>query len=321
MWSYLLACGKGSRNVALATLASLGLTTACSDAPAESAAGLGHAGSASSAGSGASTPPSGAGASAATHGGSSGVGVGGSGSGSGSASGGSPGSGGVTVGAAAGTGSSPSGGSSAAGSGAGGESELDNPLGAPLAFITDCAVCHGVDAKGTTKGPESWHAPPELVDYYVRGGDNNIWTGCDVNKPSSDRPCSSWGDQRIMTAFPASALSDADLTAITAWLDGLPKPTTGDALYADYCSSCHGPGGDIPTFTYYVKSSAPVQGADLAAFRTTVKQGLTANRQIDERSRYMPPFGSLLTDAEITLVARWMCTQTFSKLPLFCGEL
>jgi mono/diheme cytochrome c family protein len=204
------------------------------------------------------------------------------------------------------------------GPGAGGSG---NAQGAPQVFLDNCVSCHGADAKGTANGPEIEHAPPSLLTYYVRNGDTNVWKGCDVNVPGSDRPCNKWGDQRMMTAFPSTVVSDAQLASITAWLDSLPRPTTGAALYADFCSACHGPGGDIPAFTYYVKSSAPVQGADLTAFRTTLQQGLTANRTTDERSRYMPPFAALLTDQEITLIGQWMCTQTYSVKPPFCAQL
>jgi len=224
----------------------------------------------------------------------------------------------VSGGTDAGGASAGTGGAAAAGDGSGG-AVLDNPLGAPDVYITRCASCHGVDAKGDVLGPEIEHAAAPLLEYYVRNGDDNIWMGCDADDPTSDRPCETWGDQRVMTPFDATLVSDADMAAITAWLDALPKPTTGAELYADYCAYCHGPGGDIPAFTYYVKSSGPVTQPDLAEFQTVVKDGLTANRTIDERSRYMPPFAALLTDAEIQLIADWMCTQTYATLPAFCN--
>lgn len=213
-----------------------------------------------------------------------------------------------------------------------------NPFGAPQAFIQNCAICHGVDAKGIENlGPEIEHAAPTLVDYYVRNGDNNEWggpdKGCveDTSAPEyTERGCDKWGPQLVMTKFDSTSVSDADLDAIKTWLDQRPMPSTGQELYGDFCAFCHGPGGDIPALTYYVKNSDIVASValwqpdtsqpDAPAFESTVKNGLTAQPP-DRRDAYMPPLGTQLTDQQILEIARWMCTQSYASVPGFCSQL
>lgn len=191
--------------------------------------------------------------------------------------------------------------------------------GAPAAYTTLCASCHGADAQGTTLAPESRHADQSLVDYFARNGDDNQWggtAGCEARGN-----CSTWGDQRTMLAFTPAQISDADLSAIGTWLRAFPHPTTGAELYADFCSNCHGPGGDIPALTYYVKNSGIIQNVpDYATFHDTVHDGLTA-RVPDRRDAYMPPLGTQLSDAEIHEIAVFMCGQTYSTRPGFCAGL
>ena len=153
----------------------------------------------------------------------------------------------------------------------------------------------------------------------MRNGDDNNWGGDAGCEGRGD--CDSWGDQRTMDAFPPVLVSDADLVAIGDWLRAPAHPTTGAALYADFCSTCHGPGGDIPSLTYYVKNSSIIQNVDTyPTFLSKVRAGLTAQVP-DRRDAYMPPAGAQLSDAEIHQIAVFMCAQTYSTTPGFCSGL
>ena len=46
-----------------------------------------------------------------------------------------------------------------------------------------------------------------------------------------------------MLPLDSIALSDTELRSIIDYLKGFPQPTTGEALFADYCAGCHGADG------------------------------------------------------------------------------
>jgi mono/diheme cytochrome c family protein len=109
----------------------------------------------------------------------------------------------------------------------------------------------------------------------------------------------------------AQTLPDAELIAIREWLKDFPQPTTGAALFADYCAHCHGDdarGGGTATngvVTAYATAyhSAPFcrqSGAGEAGFTSYVKSG--NGEPPSERRKYMPGFAGTLTDSEIALL-------------------
>jgi hypothetical protein len=70
-----------------------------------------------------------------------------------------------------------------------------------------------------------------------------------------------------------------------------------------------------------VKNSTIIQGvATYTEFHNTVRDGLTLQPP-DRRDAFMPPLGPQLSDAEIHLIAEFMCTQTSSVRPGFCSQL
>ena len=98
------------------------------------------------------------------------------------------------------------------------------PDGASL-FADTCATCHGPDAKGTDKAPQILSPVVGYATYVVRHGRNDM------------------GFPAPMDPFQVADLTDAELTAILAWLDSAPQPTTGQELYVRYCQNCHGANG------------------------------------------------------------------------------
>lgn len=149
---------------------------------------------------------------------------------------------------------------------------------APASYTKNCINCHGNAGQGvTTLAPEIRHPPLAYFNYVTRAG-----------RAGS-----------LMVPFTATALSDADMAAVHAWLAGLPKPTTGDQLYLDYCGNCHGPGalgGVIPL---------GVKGGNKADTMQVVRAGHGTDPSL--RSEYMPAQGpEQLSDAELGMIADFL---------------
>jgi mono/diheme cytochrome c family protein len=162
-----------------------------------------------------------------------------------------------------------------------------------------CAVCHGSMGAGVPGlGPDIQHPTRELFDYLVRNGEPN-------RLAQYAAPMPALGDTLV---------SDADLNAIFAWLGAMPQPTTGGALFADYCSYCHGADGrgGVATVAYAsAYHSAPFRRKGVE-FRDYVRAGHLVDDQgvpvpVSERHAYMPAFGpELLSDAEIAQIEGWL---------------
>lgn len=148
---------------------------------------------------------------------------------------------------------------------------------APAVYATTlaCAGCHGDSGQGAGQlGPDVRFVPADYAKAVIRGGRTGT----------------------LMVPYAASTLSDADLDAVIAWMNGLPKPMTGEGLYKAMCGNCHGP--TMPT-----GGSAPIniQGASIANVDKFVREG--HGTDIADRKEYMPKYDTtLLTDAELTLI-------------------
>jgi mono/diheme cytochrome c family protein len=265
-----------------------GTAGSASSASGRGAGGAGAGGNGSMGAGGSGTGGSGAGGSGAAGSGGTGAGNGGSG---GVSTGGSTADAGAGAQAASGSG----GGSGAGGSGGSEPSWV-------VAFNTDpvnCATCHGVSGEGNgTYGPDIQHPTRDLFDFMLRTSDPQQLAV--YRKP--------------MLPFDTTVLSDADADAIFEWLSAMPKPESGAALYADYCSFCHGADGRGGTMDVAYASayhSAPYRrvGAEFLAY---VRAGhlvddLGMPVPIADRHAYMPAFPpEMLTDAEIQLIEVWL---------------
>lgn len=152
---------------------------------------------------------------------------------------------------------------------------------APTAYTTTaaCIACHGSNGEGVDSlAPEIRHTPATYSTWIARNG--RMGTS--------------------MSAFPVANLSDADLMSIVTWLDGMPKPTTPEGLYKDFCGNCHGPtqatGGAVAVNITTLKM------ADVA---TAVRTGYGTDPAL--RTGYMPKFDvALLTDAELAQIQTFL---------------
>jgi mono/diheme cytochrome c family protein len=202
----------------------------------------------------------------------------------------------------AGTGTAGTAGTSTGGTGAGGTGsnmgvQLDSPnyyvvltgtdamagSAAPAAFgSAACSSCHNPNAEGNVIGPEIRFTPKEYLTAVVRNGRKD--PKGNLNMPP----------------VAVATLADADLDAISTWLNGLPKPTTGPGLYKAMCGTCHGP--MTPT-----GGSAPIniQGVSKADLTKYVREG--NGTDFNDRKAYMPKYDTtLLTDQELDLIGTFI---------------
>jgi|GEM_PF-1995011 len=155
--------------------------------------------------------------------------------------------------------------SAAGGGGGGGTSPGGGGPGGDL-FATNCAGCHGADARGLPGYPDI-HCARSIHDT-VRNG--------------------LVGSGATMPAFPS--LSDADIALIQAFLDSLcpASAATGADLYAGNCVGCHGADGGGTATAPSIRCATRVTDA--------VRTG---------RGTAMPSFPAL-TDADLALLEAYL---------------
>jgi mono/diheme cytochrome c family protein len=98
----------------------------------------------------------------------------------------------------------------------------------------------------------------------------------------------------------AEFVTDQELTDILTWLDALPHPATGQALYQDFCGNCHGPtnpsGGAV---------AVSIVGKTIAEIEMKVRGGVGTD--VSLRQGYMPAEPvEKLSAAELTLIEQFL---------------
>jgi mono/diheme cytochrome c family protein len=191
--------------------------------------------------------------------------------------------GGVAGGPMAGTGGATAGGATAGGAMAGGGSAGAGgsaavvPTDGPSYYAAYCQACHGAQGVGGPLAPEIQHPVRDYSSWVVRHG-------------------------RAVTTFPKAMdivapdkISDMNLALVWDYLDLPPQPTTGQALYLDYCGNCHGADGKGGPTTRNILN-------ELAKLKDNVRKG-THPGEFDMRKEYMPAFSTTrLSDAEVNLI-------------------
>jgi mono/diheme cytochrome c family protein len=204
--------------------------------------------------------------------------AGGRGGGTGGTS--SGGRGGASSGGRGGASSGGRGGASSGGAGAGGTSSSTGGSSGdvPAAFVI-CTPCHGNDGTGVSgKGVDIQHPVVDYSTWVIRNGRVH---------PDFPEP---------MPQFTTATLSDAQLQTIFTFLAAFPKPTTGAALFRDFCANCHGANaaGGV--------TMRPIATEPMTAFMTNVRNGHSAG-MFSNRREFMPKWtATQITDAEIRLI-------------------
>jgi mono/diheme cytochrome c family protein len=150
-----------------------------------------------------------------------------------------------------------------------------------------CASCHGPRGEGVSgKGPDIQHPVRDFATWVVRNG----------------RSGNPGFPGQTMAAYPQATLPDATLTGLFDWLStpALPKPTTGQALYKDFCANCHSATGTGGTAAHNAK------GQTLTKALQMVRSGHSLT-QFSSRTGYMSKWTtSELTDAEVGLIVTYL---------------
>ncbi len=155
-------------------------------------------------------------------------------------------------------------------------------------FEQNCAACHGADGEG---GAASF---PNLVD------DDWQWGGSAEQLEQSIRA----GRQAVMPGLSAVLDEDA-ITQITQHVmtmqggDPALADSPGQALFATYCSACHGlTGTGNPLLgAPNIADAIAVYGNSEAAVAQTIALG---------RFGIMPPFANRLDDVQIHMLVAWL---------------
>lgn len=171
--------------------------------------------------------------------------------------------------------------------------DAEPPDGAQL-FAQFCAPCHGNEAQGTDLAYEIQHPPVEYATWVIRNG-----------RPGVEFP------DAMMAAWAEATLSDAEVTAILEYLDEFPQPTTGEALYLDYCGNCHG--ADAQGGVVGVSPLEEIIDGDYDKVFEQVREGDDEGGP-GARSNYMPAFGTdALTDVEVDLIVDYLIAVAGSR--------
>lgn len=176
------------------------------------------------------------------------------------------------------------GGTAAGGSGGGGGSAGAAPTDGKGLYDFNCKSCHGEQGVG---GPLAMEIQHPVRDY-------SLWVVRNGRPLASPYP-------KAMEKVGTDTLSDAQCNLIWDYLDQPPQPTTGEALFTDYCVNCHGvKGAGGPTMR-------PLKGEGKNVL-TLVRQGKNVGNYSMRRDS-MPKFSTTrITDAELNLILAYVNT-------------
>jgi mono/diheme cytochrome c family protein len=144
-------------------------------------------------------------------------------------------------------------------------------------YDANCKACHAEQGAGSPLAPEIQHPVRDYSNWVTRNGRATT---------TFVKPMEKWGTDK---------LSDAQLTLIWDYLDQPPQPTTGQALYNDYCANCHGTDG----------KGGPTMRNIVNEVQNVLKQTRSGKSvgQYAMRHDSMPAFTTMrITDAQLTLI-------------------
>ena len=137
-------------------------------------------------------------------------------------------------------------------------------------------MCHGEDGAGLGGVfPDVRHLPAGYFAWITRNGRSGT----------------------AMSAFTPQSISDNDIQAANAYLNAIPLPESGEELYTDLCSSCHGAAG--------VGKTGRGPSITAKALTEVVRSGKGGDNYAGEE--YMPAFSTqMLPDAALLAIETYL---------------
>ena len=176
---------------------------------------------------------------------------------------------------------------------------------------------------------QGWFAPDISND---KGDGLADWSVEDIVaylKTGHNRAAGAAGPMAEEVAYSSSLMTSADLTAIATYLKGsasgaapgevaAPSPQvrhSGEAIYRDVCSACHGVDGKGVAGLYPDLVSAPsVRAADpQSLIRVVLRGARSVATDAEPTAPAMPAFGWQLSDAEVAAVLTYIRSRWDAK--------
>jgi ubiquinol-cytochrome c reductase cytochrome c subunit len=157
-------------------------------------------------------------------------------------------------------------------------------------FVTGCSSCHGVDARGTARGPDLSRAGAAAADFYLSTGRMPLADPDD--QPRRKRPAYSQAEIDQLVAYVASLGDGPPIPQLSEPGD----LAEGNRLYTENCAACHGSAGAGGALGISINAPPLWQATDVQVAQA-IRIGPGA----------MPVFGpETLDDFEVASIVRYV---------------